>query len=91
MKTNAAKDRGDATIVFELLRSLWDLAHDDPRRRILPTDADSLRDFHRHLAEFIETVPHDLSGTIDSQAIVRGKIVAMGEGSRIEAGAVIHD
>lgn len=77
-------------LIFATLASLWDIAADDPRRRLLPLDQVSLTEFHQRLREFIAAAPRELKGSIDPAAIVRGKIVAMGEGSVIEAGAVIH-
>jgi hypothetical protein len=40
--------------------------------------------------ESVSSAPLHMKGTIDPAALVRGKIVSMGEGSVIEAGAMIH-
>jgi len=79
----------DSDIVFDVLRSLWDLAPQDPRHRLLPLDRASLEEFLPRLREFVAAAPFQMKGTVDSAALVRGKIVSMGEGSVIEAGAVI--
>src|SRR3981189_1375286 len=76
-------------IVFDVLRSLWDLAPQDPRPRLLPLHRASLEEFLPRLREFVAAEPFQMKGTVDSAAMVRGKIVSMGEGSVIEAGAVI--
>src|SRR5258708_4930074 len=79
----------DSDTVFDVLRSLWDLAPQDPRHRLLPLDRASLEEFLPRLREFVAAAPFQMKGTVDSAALVRGKIVSMGEGSVIEAGAVI--
>jgi NDP-sugar pyrophosphorylase family protein len=80
----------DVESVFKVLRSLWDLPPHDPRHRLLPLDRASLEEFLHRLREFVSSAPLQMKGTIDPGALVRGKIVSMGEGSVIEAGAVIH-
>src|SRR6267143_3393173 len=80
----------DSDIVFDVLRSLWDLAPQDPRHRLLPLDRASLEEFLPRLREFVAAAPFQMKGTVDSAALVRGKIVSMWEGSGIEAGAVIY-
>jgi NDP-sugar pyrophosphorylase family protein len=82
--TEAAPD------IFALLRSLWTVAPDHPLAAILPHDPASLRDFYPRLQEIVRTAPRMMAGTIDPAAIVRGEIVSMGEGSVIEAGAIVH-
>lgn len=76
--------------IFSLLRTLWTVAPDHPVASFLPRDAESLRDFYPRLREHVTTAPRELRGTIDPAAIVRGDIVSMGEGSVIEAGAIVH-
>jgi NDP-sugar pyrophosphorylase family protein len=76
-------------IVFDVLRSLWDLAPQDPRHRLLPLDRASLEEFLPRLREFVVAAPSQMNGTVDPAALVRGKIISMGEGSVIEAGAVL--
>jgi NDP-sugar pyrophosphorylase family protein len=80
----------DASDVFTLLRSLWDSPPDDPRHHLLPLDRSSLEEFLPRLQEYLSSAPTQMKGTIDPAALVRGEIVSMGEGSVIEAGAVIH-
>src|SRR5579863_10414981 len=79
----------DLNVVFEVLRSLWDLAPEDPRHHLLPLDRASLEEFLPRLRAFVAAAPAQMRGTVDSAALVRGKIVSMGEGSVVEAGAVI--
>lgn len=81
----------NAELIFETLRSLWDCPEDDPRRRLLPHDRASLEEFLPRLREFVAAAPRQMKGSIDPAAIVRGEIVSMGEGSVIEAAAVIHE
>jgi NDP-sugar pyrophosphorylase family protein len=81
----------DSDSLFEILRSLWDLDPQDPRHRLLPLDQASVEQFLPRLREFVAATPVRLKGTVDPAAVVRGTIVSMGEGSVIEAGAVIHD
>jgi NDP-sugar pyrophosphorylase family protein len=76
-------------IVFNVLRSLWDLTPEDPRHRLLPLDRESLEGFLPRLREFVSAAPSQMKGSVDHDALVRGEIVSMGEGSVIEAGAVI--
>src|SRR5258708_23116900 len=79
----------DSDIVFDVLRSLWDLAPQDPRHRLLPLDRASLEEFLPRLREFVAAAPFQMNGTIDPAALVRRKNVSMGEGSVIEAAPVI--
>jgi NDP-sugar pyrophosphorylase family protein len=80
----------DAPDIFALLPSLWTTTPDDPLAKILPSDPESLREFYPRLREHVARVPRAMAGTIDSAAIVRGDIISMGEGSLIEAGAIVH-
>lgn len=73
------------------LTALWPSVTDPRMRELLPRDAASLRDFYPRLRRYVETAPRALHGTIDSAAIVRGDVIAMGRDSVIEAGAVIHE
>ena len=77
--------------LFELIRSLWNISASDPLAALLPRDAQSLAGFYPHLQEFVATQQISNAGSIDPAAIVRGEIVSMGEGSVIEAGAIVHD
>lgn len=73
------------------LATLWRLSEDDPRSALLPKDAASLAGFYDALKLFVAQSERRLEGTVDPAAIVRGDLVAMGKGSVIEAGAIIHD
>ncbi|HEY0140206.1 MAG TPA: hypothetical protein VGF48_04865 [Thermoanaerobaculia bacterium] len=73
------------------LSLLWPSATDAALRELLPHDLDSLRDFYPRLQQFATAVPRRLEGTIDTAAIVRGDVIAMGPGSVIEAGAIVHE
>lgn len=77
--------------IHELIRSLWDLSPSDPMYGLLPRDPDSLRDYYPRLREFVDSAPRVNRGRVDPDAMVRGEIVASGEGSFIEGGAVIHE
>ena len=83
------KSRTDRA-VFDAIRSLWTRPAGDALARLLPTDADSLEDFYHRLKAFVERSPGPLSGYVDPRACVDGEIVAMGAGSVIEAGAIVH-
>jgi NDP-sugar pyrophosphorylase family protein len=80
----------DGQDVFSLIRSLWTVAPEHPLVNILPRDPESLREFYPRLREHVARAPRVMKGTIDPAAIVRGEIVSMGEGSLIEAGAIVH-
>jgi NDP-sugar pyrophosphorylase family protein len=80
----------DAEGLFALVRSLWTLDADHPLAALLPHDPDSLRTFYPRLREHVTHAPRARHGTIDPAAIVQGEIVSMGEGSVIEAGAIVH-
>jgi UDP-3-O-[3-hydroxymyristoyl] glucosamine N-acyltransferase len=80
----------DANDLFALIRSLWTIAADRPIAAILPRDPETLRTFYPRLRDFVSSAPRGMAGTIDPAAIVQGEIIAMGEGSHIEAGAIIH-
>lgn len=73
------------------LRALWPSVTDPALRAILPHDLDSLRDFYPRLQQYVAAAPRKLEGTIDKDAIVRGDVIAMGRGSSIEAGAIVHE
>lgn len=73
------------------LRALWPSVADASLDAILPRDLASLRDFYPRLQRFVSDAPRNLAGTIDPAAIVRGDVISMGEGSVIEAGAIVHE
>lgn len=73
------------------LHALWPSVTDPALAGLLPRDVSSLRDFYPRLRQYVDAAPRALQGTIDPAAIVRGDVVAMGPGSVIEAGAVIHE
>lgn len=77
--------------LFEIIRTLWHAPAGDPCASILPRDPETLAGFYPRLRELVAAWPRHREGTIDPGALVRGEIVSMGEGSAIEAGAVIHD
>ncbi len=77
--------------VFELMRRLWTVAPGSPMAEILPRDAESLAGFYPRLQRLVADSPRVRAGSVDPAAIVRGDIVSMGDGSVIEAGAVIHE
>lgn len=77
--------------VYELVRGLWRAPAEDPVAAILPRDASSLAGFYPALRRLVAGAPRVQAGQVDPGAIVRGEIVSMGEGSVVEAGAVIHD
>ena len=76
---------------FQTLRGLWPAASGGALAALLPRDADSLADFYPRLQRFVADAPRGRAGSVDPAALVRGEIVSMGEGSVIEAGAVIHE
>jgi UDP-3-O-[3-hydroxymyristoyl] glucosamine N-acyltransferase len=76
--------------VFELIRSLWTGAPELPLAELLPTDPESLGNFYQRLREQVAAAPRVCAGFVDPAACVQGEIVAMGPGSVIEAGAIIH-
>ncbi|HEX8618012.1 MAG TPA: hypothetical protein VF911_10545 [Thermoanaerobaculia bacterium] len=82
-------------LLEEALGALWPSVDDAALRELLPRDAATLRDFYprlqRYVDDYASNVPRTLAGTIDAQAIVRGNVLAMGEGSVIEAGAIVHE
>jgi NDP-sugar pyrophosphorylase family protein len=73
------------------LRELWPSVSDGALRELLPRDLQSLRDFYPRLQQYVADAPRRLEGTIDSDAIVRGDVIAMGPGSTIEAGAIVDE
>ena len=76
--------------LFELIGTLWSVGPDDPVAALLPRDAASLADYYPRLRAFVDRHPRVQKGTIDPAALVGGEVVASGDGSVIEAGAVIH-
>jgi NDP-sugar pyrophosphorylase family protein len=70
---------------------LWMSVTDSALRELLPRDAASLSDFYPRLQRYVSLHVRASAGSIDAEAIVRGEIVYSGEGSRIEAGAIIHE
>jgi len=80
----------NSDVLGQTLRSLWTVAPGHPITAILPTDAASLRDFYPRLQNLVGSTARVHAGRIDGQAIVQGTIVSMGQGSVIEAGAVVH-
>jgi NDP-sugar pyrophosphorylase family protein len=84
---NAPREPGS---VFDLIQSLWTRETGDPIADLLPRDAESLRDFYVRLRDYVAAVPRERAGHVDPAAIVQGKIISMGEGSVIEAGAIVH-
>jgi len=81
-------DSADA--LFDLIRSLWVVEPKNPLAAILPQSPETLRDFYPRLREFVASAPRIRAGRVDPAAIVQGEIVSMGEGSAIEAGAIVH-
>jgi NDP-sugar pyrophosphorylase family protein len=81
---------GDGNDLFATIRSLWQLEPGHPLTDLLPRDPETLRTFYPRLKEFVNRAPRRRAGAIDPSAIVQGDIVSMGEGSAIEAGAIVH-
>jgi NDP-sugar pyrophosphorylase family protein len=77
--------------VAAALGALWPSVSDERLRALLPRDLETLRDFYPRLQKFVSETPRKIEGAIDPAAIVRGDIIAMGEGSVIEAGAIIDE
>ena len=73
-----------------MLQQLWDRSLTPSLRSLLPTDLQSLSDFYLRLQKHFDDAPRFIEGTIDPAALVEGDVVSMGEGSVIEAGAIIH-
>jgi hypothetical protein len=92
-RARARRDRVSAAEdgAFEILRGLWPASSAGPFAELLPRDAASLADFYPRLQRFVAGAPRSRAGSVDPAALVRGEIVSMGEGSVIEAGAVIHE
>jgi NDP-sugar pyrophosphorylase family protein len=82
--------RASSTAIFDLIRTLWQLAPDNPLARLLPRDRGSLQNFYDRLRAFVADAPRLREGYIDPRACVDGDIISMGPGSVIEAGAVVH-
>jgi NDP-sugar pyrophosphorylase family protein len=77
--------------VESALRQLWPSVTDAALRALLPHDLESLHDFYPRFQQFVADAPRALEGTIDPAAIVRGDVLAMGPGSVLEAGAIVHE
>lgn len=73
-----------------LLRQLWDGPMEPWLRALLPADLESLSGFYPRLQKHFDEAPRHVAGTIDPAALVAGDIISIGEGSVIEAGAIIH-
>jgi NDP-sugar pyrophosphorylase family protein len=73
------------------LGALWTSVTDSALRELLPRDVASLSDFYPRLQRHVSLHARASAGSVDADAIVRGEIVHLGEGSRIEAGAIIHE
>jgi len=76
--------------LFATIRSLWTIPPESPLAELLPRDAETLRDFYPRLRDYVSRAPRVRAGAIDPAAIVQGDIISMGEGSTIEAGAIVH-
>ena len=83
---NADADLMDATLV-----SLWDQDPDPDLDALLPRSVTAFRRFPEALDAYLNRVPRRVQGLVDPAVIVRGDIVSMGEGSVIEAGAILHE
>lgn len=84
--------QADSTLQ-DLLEQLWssDPPDENGLDAILPRRVESLAGFRDRLADWIQSVPRRVEGTVDPAAIVRGEIVSMGPGSRIDPGAIIDE
>jgi len=76
--------------VFEVIRTLWRRAPDDPLTPLLPRDRESLQHFYDRIRAFVATAPRISEGYVDPRACVDGEIISMGRGSVIEGGAIVH-
>lgn len=86
------KPEEGAAFLDGLLAQLWSEEGLPPGlSQILPRSTDLLRDFYFALQRFLDGATGEQSGKVDPAAMVRGRIVALGEDSIIEAGAVIHE
>lgn len=59
-------------------------------RALLPGDLESLSGFYPRLQKYFDAAPRHIEGTIDQNALVAGDVISIGEGSVIEAGAIVH-
>lgn len=84
------RSAGASVALFELIRSLWSGPIDPALRDLLPTDPIRLAQFYDRLQQYVTSAPRERAGTVDAAACVQGEIVAIGPGSVIEAGAIIH-
>jgi len=73
------------------LVSLWDKDPDPELDALLPRTVSAFGRFPEALEAYVNQAPRRAQGLVDPAAIVRGEIVSMGEGSVIEAGAIIHE
>ena len=81
----------DADLIDATLASLWDPNPDRELDALLPRSVSALGLFPEALLAHLNRAPRRVQGLVDPAAIVRGEIVSMGEGSVIEAGAIIHE
>jgi len=77
--------------LFELIQGLWTVSSSHPFYKLLPQNPESLRNTYSLMKEFVASHTTSLEGFIDPEAIIQGSIIAMGKGSVIEAGAIIHE
>jgi len=82
--------RAHSTAVFDVIRTLWQVAPDDPLAQLLPRDQESLQNFYDRFRAFVAAAPRMSGGYVDPRAYVDGDIISMGPGSVIEAGAVVQ-
>jgi NDP-sugar pyrophosphorylase family protein len=74
-----------------ILGSLWSSPVEPALAELLPRTWEEVAALRQRLAAHLDRAPRRLEGRVDPAAIVRGEIVAMGPGSVIEAGAVVHE
>jgi NDP-sugar pyrophosphorylase family protein len=82
--------RARSTAIFDVIRTLWRVAPDDPIASLLPRDRESLQTFYERLRTFVTDAPRVRDGRIDPRACIDGDVISLGSGSVIEAGAVVH-
>src|SRR5258708_13070849 len=76
--------------VLDVIQTLGQVAADESPASILPRDRESLEKFYHRLRAFVAAAPRVRDGHVDPRACVDGDIIAMGSGSVIEAGAIVH-
>lgn len=78
--------------VDEVLQTLWGLEDTHPFYPLLPRVIDDLRTQDGRIKAYMDAleVKTRIAGRIDGKAVIEGKIVFMGPGARIEAGAIVH-